>query len=201
MSLTTIAVELIASALPRAIAPCQSSPMPRFPASATTQARSAWPTTAATMVSTTWLRPRPKTSFLMLVQLRQVELEADDEHQEDDAELGQVRDAGRVAARDGHRVRADQGADREVAEDRRQAREAAKDDAGNGRHEKEESQFERRCHAWRAMREANPRIGRSYWTLSRLPSVSAPYALDASRVRDRALHVLRCNELMHVEVI
>jgi hypothetical protein len=87
----------------------------------------------------------------MLLQLRQVELEADHEHQEDDAELGQVRDAGRVAARDGHRVRADQGADREVSEDRRQAREAAEDDAGHGRHEIEQSQFERRSHAWRVM--------------------------------------------------
>ena len=151
MSLTTIAVELIARALPRAIAPCQSSPRPRLPASASSPGQERVAGERGKDRQHHLAQAEAEDQPLHALQLRQVELEADHEHQEDDAELGQVRDAGRVAARDRHRVRADQGADREIAEDRRQAREAAENDAGNRRHEIEQSQFERRSHAWRAM--------------------------------------------------
>ena len=68
ISLTTIAVELIASAAPSAIALCQPSPQWR-PVAAKSEISAALPATAAAIVSTTWLRPRPKTSFLMLSSL------------------------------------------------------------------------------------------------------------------------------------
>ncbi len=63
--LTTIAVELIASAAPSASAPCQPSPQAR-PLAAATEIKAALPATAANIVSTTWLRPRPKTNRRML---------------------------------------------------------------------------------------------------------------------------------------
>src|ERR1019366_3185919 len=119
-------------------------------------------------------------------QLRQVELEADHEHQEDDAELGEVGDAGGIAGK-GQRVRADEHADGEIAEDRWQARKAAGDDANDGSEQKEQRLFERGGH-WRAQAEqagANPRIGRSYWTDSP-PQVSAPTSFDAARALELA---------------
>jgi hypothetical protein len=100
-------------------------------------------------------------------QLRQVELEADHEHQEHDAEFGEVADRVRVL-RERHRIRADQNSDREVAEHRRQAREAAGHRAGDRGNQEQQHQFERRSHArgGSARRASsrvsgNPRIGRS----------------------------------------
>ena len=61
----TIAVELIASAAPSAIALCQPRPQAR-PLAANSETSAALPASAAKIVSTTWLRPRPKTSFLRL---------------------------------------------------------------------------------------------------------------------------------------
>jgi hypothetical protein len=65
------------------------------------------------------------------VQLGQRELEADREHQEDDAELGQMLHAGKALDQiEG--VRADQRADQQVTEYRRQA-DRTKDDHRNHR--------------------------------------------------------------------
>ncbi len=66
ISLTTIAVELIASAAPSASALCQPSPQVR-PLAAKSATSAALPASAARIVSTTWLRPRPKTNRFMLI--------------------------------------------------------------------------------------------------------------------------------------
>ena len=154
ISLTTIAVELIASAAPSAIALCQPRPQWR-PVAVKSEISAALPASAAAIVSTTWLRPRPKTSFLMLQQLGQVELEADDEHQEDDAELGQIADAGGIAGQ-ADRARAEGDADRQIAEHRRQPGKAADHDACNGGDEEDQRQFERRGHAVGGVRRCEP---------------------------------------------
>ena len=67
-----MAVLLIASAPPSATAPCQPTPQrsPQdAPASATVQTISPCAATAPSIVSATWLRPRPKTSLRMLLSL------------------------------------------------------------------------------------------------------------------------------------
>ena len=84
-------------------------------------------------------------------QLRQVEFEADHEHQEHDAELGEVVHRGRIL-RERHRVRADQHADREVAEHRRQLRETTDHHACDRGDQEKQDEFERRGHAKRARR-------------------------------------------------
>ena len=61
ISLTRIAVELIASAAPSATALAHDSPHWR-PTSASPHVSSVLPATPATMVSATWLRPSPNTS-------------------------------------------------------------------------------------------------------------------------------------------
>jgi hypothetical protein len=88
----------------------------------------------------------PEDELAHAAQLRQVELEADHEHQEHDAEFGEVVDRGRVL-RERHRVRADQDADGEVAEHRRQARESTDHRARDRGNQEEQHQFERRGHA------------------------------------------------------
>jgi hypothetical protein len=69
-------------------------------------------------------QPQPEDQGAHAAQLGQVELEPDDEHQEHDAELGQVADAGTVLGqRQG--VGADQHAHHQVAQHRRQLQRAA----------------------------------------------------------------------------
>jgi hypothetical protein len=88
------------------------------------------------------------------LQLGQVELEPDDEHQEHDAEFAQVAHAGRVGG-ERHRVRADDDADREIADHRRQLEGAAEDHAGHRGDEIQQHQFQRDGHAARVVGEAS----------------------------------------------
>ena len=78
-------------------------------------------------------------------QLGQVELQPDHEHQEDDAELGQVADAGRIA-RQGQRMRADQHAHDQVAQHGRQFEQPTDDHAGHGGQQIEQGKVERGGH-------------------------------------------------------
>jgi len=86
-------------------------------------------------------------------QLGQVELQPDDEHQEDHAELGQVLDAGRVLGQR-QSVGPDHDAHRQVAQHGRQLGEAAQHHADHGGEEVKQREFERGGHVV-------PRISRS----------------------------------------
>ncbi len=79
------------------------------------------------------------------LQLRQAELEADREHQEDDAEFGEIAHV-RVVRHPGERMRPDDHADQQVTEDRRQADEPADDDDDDGGAEQDENQLQRLRH-------------------------------------------------------
>jgi hypothetical protein len=86
---------------------------------------------------------QPEHELTHAAQLGQVEFEADHEHQEHDAELGQVADARGVARQRG-RVRADQHANHQVAQHRRQLGHAAHDDTRHRGDEVKQHQTERR---------------------------------------------------------
>ena len=68
ISLTTMAVLLIASAPPSATALCQPRPQ-RWPMKAMPQAMAMLPSTAASIVTATWLSPSPNTTRCMLLSL------------------------------------------------------------------------------------------------------------------------------------
>ena len=74
-------------------------------------------------------------------ELRQAELEADREHQEDDAEFGQVPDVGGLG-HEGERMRADREPDEEIAQDGRQANQPAQDDRDNRCAEQNQNQLQ-----------------------------------------------------------
>ena len=56
------------------------------------------PTIATSVVIATCASPRPNTARRIVLQLRQAEFEADREHQEDDAEFGQIAHVARRPA-------------------------------------------------------------------------------------------------------
>ncbi len=97
ISLTTIAVLLIASAPPSATAPCQSSAQAR-PVKASAAANSGVAGDRRGDGQADLAQAEAEHQRAHAHQLGQVELQPDDEHEEDDAELGQVAHAGRVAA-------------------------------------------------------------------------------------------------------
>mmetsp|Transcript_15007 Transcript_15007/g.58786 ORF Transcript_15007/g.58786 Transcript_15007/m.58786 type:complete len:626 (+) Transcript_15007:2270-4147(+) len=74
-------------------------------------------------------------------QLGQVELQPDDEHQEHDAELGEIFDAGRVV-REGQGIRPDQHPHRQITQHRRQLQRAAGHHTQHGGHEVEQGEVE-----------------------------------------------------------
>jgi hypothetical protein len=85
---------------------------------------------------------QPEHDAAHAAQARQRKLQADREHQEHHAELGEV--AGLLAV--GHqaeRVRSDQDADHQVAQHRRQVEQAEQHHAGHGGRQQHEGQFER----------------------------------------------------------
>ena len=88
---------------------------------------------------------QPEHQAAHAAQLGQVELEPDDEHQEDDAELGQVADAARVL-RQRQRIGADQHAHGQVAEHGRQLQLAAHHHAGDRSDQVQQDQIEGGCH-------------------------------------------------------
>ena len=133
----TMAVELIASAPPSAKPTCQPKPT-RWSASIANDRR-----------DRDLREPEPEHRAPHRLQLRQAELEADREHQEDDAELGEVADV-RAVRHPRERVRARRPCRREIAEDRRQPDEPADDDDDDGGAEQDENQLQRLRH--RAMR-------------------------------------------------
>ena len=86
------------------------------------------------------------------LQLRQAELEPDREHQEDDAELGEIADICAVR-HPRERMRAGSDADNEIAEDRRQPDEPADDDRDDGAAQQDENELQRlrhRANSWRS---------------------------------------------------
>jgi hypothetical protein len=96
------------------------------------------------MVSTTCDSPA-RTPGAHAAQLGQVEFEPDDEHQEHDAELGQVLDAGVVLGQR-QRVGADEHAHHQVAQHRRQLQRAAGHHAQHRGHQVQQDDFERGGH-------------------------------------------------------
>ena len=123
-------------------------------------------------------------------QLRQVELEADHEHQEDDAELGQVARRRLASPDERQRVRAD------AARRRRDSRgSAAGEQAGRATtpttaasRKSSVSSSEEAIRACNRTIGVNPRIGRSYWTHSQtrcqLILPSTPIASARARAGD-----------------
>src|SRR5439155_22646325 len=79
-------------------------------------------------------------------QLRQAELQPDREHQEHDADLAEITRVG-IVGHPRERVRPKGDADRQVAEDRRQSHESARDDDHDRRGEQNENEMQRGGHA------------------------------------------------------
>ncbi len=75
------------------------------------------------------------------LELRQAEFEADREHQEDDAEFGQIAHV-RVVRHPGQRVRTDRDADGQVAENRRQPHQPAEHDRDDRGGEQQQDQLQ-----------------------------------------------------------
>jgi D-arabinose 5-phosphate isomerase GutQ len=129
-----------------------------------------WPSSVPAIVSSTCDRPEAEDQRAHAAQLGQVELQPDDEHQEDDAELGQVGHAGAVL-RQRQRVRADQHADHEVAQHRRQLQRTAGHHAQHCGDEVEQRELEGAGHDFLECADASGAPG----------AMSAPPPFDAAR--------------------
>ena len=131
--LDTIAVELIASAPPSASPACQPKPEERQRDH------------RADGRDRHLREAEPEHGAAHRLQLRQAEFEADREHQEHDAELGEVARSALVR-HPAERVRADRDADQQVAQDRRQAKQPAGRDHDDGAAEQDQDQLQRLRH-------------------------------------------------------
>ena len=141
--------------------PRPASPAPRAcRLKANSQTSSALPSTRAGDRQHHLRQAQAEHQLAHAAQLGQVELQPDHEHQEHDAELGQVLDAGRVLGQR-QRVRADQHADHQVAQHRRQLQRAADHHAEHRGDQVQQDEFEGRWPCERGdARCARPRIAR-----------------------------------------
>ncbi len=106
------------------------------------------------------------------LELRQAEFESDREHQEDDAELGEMAGLGRLR-HPRERVRTHGDADQQVAENRRQADETADDDDNDRCPEQHQDQLQRLRHR-AGVAVARPAAGGSAIECSMEPDQSSP---------------------------